>query len=161
MGNFTLEDALCGVGAMSDAVRMSGWVEKKALTATKNKWERRFMTLRGDTLSYYASDKEAAGAKPAKNSLQLTARSSVQTPAYFHPDEFEVTVGPGKVLYAYAGSKEESARWVAAIRAVVAELGPSKGARAVILLLWCGFGASCVASGASVHFHVWISGFAV
>jgi PH domain len=99
---------------------MEGWVNKKAMTARKNKWEKRFMVLKGDVLAYYGSEKDARAGKSAKKALTLNHSSKVKRPAYFHADEFEVTVGVGKVLYAVSELKEDSERWVAAINAVIA-----------------------------------------
>lgn len=103
---------------------MEGWVHKKALTATKNKWERRYLTLRGTKVAYFGSEKEAAKEKAAKKVLVLTAKSSIAQPAYFHPNEFELTVASGSkgVLYAYTDTKADSDAWVAAISAVIADL---------------------------------------
>jgi hypothetical protein len=100
---------------------MEGWVSKKAMTARKNKWEKRYMVLKGDVLAYYGSEKDARAGKSAKKALTLNHSSTVKRPAYFHADEFEVTVGAGKVLYAVSELKEDSERWVAAINAVIAE----------------------------------------
>lgn len=65
----------------------------------------------------------------------------MQTPAYFHPHEFEVTVGPGKVLYAYTDSKEESAEWISVISRVIEEAkaaaAPSKRPARICVLLCC------------------------
>lgn len=99
--------------------RLEGWVMKKAMTAHSNKWQKRYMVLQDDKLSYFGSEKEARAGKSARNVIILTASCLLARPAYFHPHEFELRVETGKTLYAYTEAKAEGDAWVAAIMAVI------------------------------------------
>lgn len=59
-------------------VTMEGYVEKKAMTATSNKWQKRYLMLRGDTLAYFGSEKESKAGKTPRNTLVLSAKSTIK-----------------------------------------------------------------------------------
>ncbi len=107
---------------MDSEVLMEGWVMKKALTATKNKWAKRWLVLRGQTVAYYSSAKSSSQKNTPKNTLPLSAASTVKRLNYFHVNEIELTARHGKVLYAYTDTIDECDRWAAAIGAVIGML---------------------------------------
>jgi hypothetical protein len=109
---------------MSAAPRatIEGFIRKKAMKVAKKDWQQRYLVLSGVELSYYATFQEYAGGKAAKKRLTLSAASTVKTTGYFNPNDVEITIKAGKVLYFYPDTKREQEAWVAAINAEIDKL---------------------------------------
>ena len=106
-------------------------------------------------LSYYATFQEYAGGKAAKKRLTLSAASTVKTTGYFNPNDVEITIKAGKVLYFYPDTKREQEDWVAAINAEIDKLAAA--AKPIGMqnhCKWLLFSLSCDwALGASIDGH--------
>ena len=107
---------------------MRGWVHKKAISAAKQDWKQRYMTLEGNTLKYYKSLDDAAAQRSEKKVLKLTDESTAKATAYFHPHDVELKIKAGKILYFYTESKEEHVKWMDALSGVIASLQPARAA---------------------------------